>query len=258
MLHTGELVSLILGYVSSFAFLFVCLPQLYVNYKNKNTEALRFYLVFLWLSGDIFSIISCKIKNNSYLIIYIGYVHIIFDCIFILQIMYYRYLDIESTEYITLHDSQSTFESTCYKLMRYNIFYKIFNKTELSLIFTSMLITVITYSISGIVVAEMLGWISTCIFICSRIPQIYLNFHRKSVYGLSKIAFFMLMFSNMSFLVSLLIYTIDLESDHDKMTYLLKNIQWIIGSFLSFLFDLILMYQFIVYKIFDTYLQIEE
>lgn len=54
MLHIGELISLILGYISSFAFFFVCLPQLYVNYKNKNTNALSFYLIILWLSGDIY------------------------------------------------------------------------------------------------------------------------------------------------------------------------------------------------------------
>ncbi len=258
MLHIGELISLILGYISSFAFFFVCLPQLYVNYKNKNTNALSFYLIILWLSGDIFSIISCKIKNNSYLIVYIGYVHIVFDCIFILQIIYYRYLELEFIEYLSIDDSQSTFEATCYKIMRYNILYKLFNKTELSLMLASILITIITYSISGIIVAELLGWVSTCIFICSRIPQIFLNFNRKSVYGLSKLAFFMLMFSNSCFLVSLLIYMIDLPDQPAKFTYLLNNMQWIIGSSLSFVFDLILMYQFIVYDIQSTYMYIPD
>jgi hypothetical protein len=55
-----------------------------------------------------------------------------------------------------------------------------------------------------------------------------------------------------------LIYMIDLPDQPAKFTYLLNNMQWIIGSSLSFVFDLILMYQFIVYDIQSTYMYIPD
>lgn len=301
----GELLSVIFGYLSTVAFLFVCIPQFYLNYKQENTVALSFYLVYLWFIGDIASVISCKIKENSYIIIYIGYFHIFFNILFLVQILYYRHYNYEnfyqallssdcysSSEYHSASEQEHIYtdlsqishilqqhetnqstqsnnennnvnnnvnnnhilhqyasESNIYT--KYHSFYNkiiiLFNPLELYLIILSTLFLVITYNISGPLIAEILAWLSTLIFVLSRIPQIYLNYKRQSVEGLSTLAFSMLLFSNISFLLSIVLSLLDIKEHKHQAEYVLNNFQWIFGSSTSFLFDLIIVYQFVLY-----------
>ena len=98
-----------------------------------------------------------------------------------------------------------------------------------------------------IYIADIIGWSATCIFMIARIPQIVLNFKRKSTKGLSLMSFIIINIANFFFLMSILILLYDLPQS-DYITHILKNIQWIVGSSSTTLFDAVIFYQFIRYK----------
>jgi uncharacterized protein with PQ loop repeat len=88
----GQQLSYIFSIISNILFIFVFMPQLYKNYKNKNAEAISLSLLYCLILGDIFSIISANYKQLNLVIIYSAIFHIFLDLIIVGQIIYYRYL----------------------------------------------------------------------------------------------------------------------------------------------------------------------
>jgi uncharacterized protein with PQ loop repeat len=258
---TGGTLSWIFGNISTFLWLFVFLPSFYKNYKLKNSTAVSFSLVFLWMIGDIFSVLSAEAKDLESVIIYIGIFHIVFDIIFLLQILYYRKKNQNEN---TLEETNPFLEETNPFLEETNPFLEEINSENVNqflskkeiiciLIFTSLFVIfkVILLSLphnsnSSHLVADIIGWASTFIFMASRIPQIILNNKRKSVEGLSLVSFIIINFANWFFVASILIKLIDI--DKEKYThFIINNLQWIIGGLATTLFDIVILIQFIVY-----------
>lgn len=157
------------------------MPQLYINFKNQSSEAISLSLILLWIVGDIFSMISAQAKGISYTVIYIAWYHIVLGGLFAIQILYYRALNKSySSETVPL------LWDTIEEQEQLQILYsneKIFLAVSISSIICTFFIIEIPY------IADIIGWISTFIFIGSRIPQIYLNYQRKSTEGLSIYSF---------------------------------------------------------------------
>ena len=235
--------SWIFSIISNGLFLFVFIPTLYLNYKNKSGDAISFSLVYCLLLGDLFSMTSAIYKNVNPVIIYSAMFHIFLDLIVIIQIIYYRRinsnLDLEESEHLlnTNYD---------YNYIEFTFLYL----TKLEFIF--VLISTISLISSQICMkyinlADLLAWVSTFIFILARIPQIRLNYTRRSTDGLSLVSFIIINICNFFFLMSILILLIDIPSEK-HIDYLIYNLQWITGSTCTVLFDIIIFYQFMVYR----------
>lgn len=234
---SGEILSNILGFWSSIVWFFVLIPQLVVNYKIKNSEAISLSLILLWIIGDIFSIISAQAKGISYTIIYIGLYHIVLGILFTVQIIYYRYLNKYPRGYDRVPLIWEMEEQERLQILYPNE--KIFLTVSVSSITFSLFIINQPY------IADLIGWISTFIFIGSRIPQIYLNYQRKSTQGLSVYSFILVNIANLLFLSSILVNLCDTL---DTPIFIINNLQWILGSSTTVFFDLIIFYQFQIYK----------
>jgi solute carrier family 66 (lysosomal lysine-arginine transporter), member 1 len=234
---SGEILSNILGVLSSVVWFFVLMPQLYINFKNQTSEAISLSLILLWIVGDIFSMISAQAKGISYTVIYIAWYHIILGGLFAMQIIYYRALNKRySSETVPLIWETIEDNEPLQILYRNE---KIFLATAVSTTICSLFIINQPY------IADIIGWISTFIFIGSRIPQIYLNYQRKSTEGLSIYSFILINVANLLFLTSILVNLCDTL---DTTTFIIENLQWILGSSTTVLFDLIIFYQFQLYQ----------
>lgn len=235
---SGEILSNLLGILSSIVWFFVLMPQLYINFKNQSSEAISLSLILLWIVGDIFSMISAQAKGISYTVIYIAWYHIVLGGLFAIQILYYRALN-KSYSSETVPLMWDTIEEQA----QLQILYpkeKIFLATAVSSTILSLFIIEIPY------MADLIGWMSTFIFIGSRIPQIYLNYQRKSTEGLSIYSFILINVANLLFLASILVNLCDTL---ETTTFIIENLQWILGSSTTVLFDLIIFYQFQLYQI---------
>lgn len=89
--------------------------------------------------------------------------------------------------------------------------------------------------------AQVFGYISAVLYLCSRIPQILLNFKRKSCDGVSFLFFLFACLGNITFIFSILIVS------HDPK-YIELNLSWLLGSAGTLLMDLTIFTQFFVYN----------
>jgi solute carrier family 66 (lysosomal lysine-arginine transporter), member 1 len=87
-----------------------------------------------------------------------------------------------------------------------------------------------------------IGWGSGVIYMSSRIPQIYKNFKRKSVEGLSPLMFIAAILGNATYGISLLT-RLPITSE-----YIVAKLPFLLGSLGTMFFDTTILCQFLVYK----------
>lgn len=238
-IEIGKVLSNVFNIASMITWMFVFIPQILTNIKNKSTEAISFYFLFCWLMGDLFSIQSASNLNLNEVIVYNGWLHVFFDVILIMQWFYYSYKfnfdnDALAESVLLLSYSQAVRQP------------KTIVKKEFLLvcgIIFQFIINVCMYNYINCkkTLAVLVGWGATCVFFFSRIPQICRNYKRKSVQGLSLVTFFLISIANNMFLISILVQMIDVQ---DKYAFILTNLQWIVGILLSDVVDIIILYQF--------------
>ncbi|CAH8451172.1 unnamed protein product [Heterobilharzia americana] len=90
-------------------------------------------------------------------------------------------------------------------------------------------------------VGYTLGWISTCLYLFSRLPQLFRNWKRKSTVGLSLFMFYMTVTGNLS-------YGAQIFLSSTERNYLIRAVPWIIGSFGVVLLDMFILFQFCLYR----------
>ena len=88
--------------------------------------------------------------------------------------------------------------------------------------------------------AQFFGWICAFLYLGSRVPQILLNFRRKSCDGISFLFFMFACLGNMTYVISIL-------SVDTSLRYLWINASWLVGSSGTLLMDLIIFIQFFFY-----------
>ena len=261
-MFTGQQLAWIFSIISNSLWLIVFIPQLYKNYKNKDSQAISLLLLFCLLLGDILAMTSGYLKKLNIVVIYTAVYHIILNLIIICQILYYRKLfyvsnddddEEERRSLLSLSSLSSSFTSSSTSLSTSSsscipcelLFYII------SICFIILTQIFIQFNDNyNIFMGNFLAWIATFIFIFSRIPQILLNFNRKSTEGLSIITFIIANISSMFFMLSILIILYDLDKNQYN-NYIIENIQWIIGGGVTAIFDFVIFYQFYKYRRID-------
>ncbi|GAV29182.1 hypothetical protein PMKS-002664 [Pichia membranifaciens] len=89
--------------------------------------------------------------------------------------------------------------------------------------------------------AQTFGWLCAMLYLGSRIPQILLNFERKSCDGISFLFFLFACLGNVTYVVSILAVS-------TGRNYLLVNSSWLIGSSGTLAEDFIIFCQFFMYN----------
>lgn len=91
------------------------------------------------------------------------------------------------------------------------------------------------------VVAQIFGYLSAVLYLGSRVPQILLNYRRKSCDGVSLLFFLFACIGNLTFIFSVLAVSLERH-------YLLVNASWLIGSAGTLMLDMTIFTQFFVYN----------
>lgn len=110
---------------------------------------------------------------------------------------------------------------------------------------------------------QTFGYLCAVFYLGSRLPQILLNFRRKSTEGVSFLFFLFACIGNLTYVLSILAYSPVCGGDfgrHDEPRcrpgeagrlygrYLLVNLSWLLGSFGTLLLDMCIFAQFFLYK----------
>lgn len=234
-MNTDE-ISFGFGILSVIVWCFVYIPQLIETYKVKTSKALSFYFLILWLWGDALTYLGASLGNASIIVYLSSIYHIIFNIVFISQWAYYYYF----YDYV---DSQ--LEETTPLFFSRNVVYD-FKWKIISASICAISILIIKYLIfiqlQLFTLAIVISWISNIVYIIARVPQLYLNFKRKSMCGLSFSTFVLIFIANNLFLVSLLVQC------NIAINCLEDNSPWIGGLCITTLLDFIIFYQFFLYR----------
>ena len=97
------------------------------------------------------------------------------------------------------------------------------------------------------VLGQVFGYLCAVLYLASRIPQIYLNYQRKAVDGLSLLFFLFACLGNLTYVISIIAY-IPNDADNGKWTpeisrkywrYITINASWLLGSVGTLFLDMI-------------------
>ncbi|PYI12159.1 PQ loop repeat protein [Aspergillus sclerotiicarbonarius CBS 121057] len=109
---------------------------------------------------------------------------------------------------------------------------------------------------------QVFGYLCAVLYLGSRLPQILLNYRRKSTDGVSLLFFLFACIGNLTYVLSILAYSPVCEHESssrhgrcrpDELAslygqYILVNLSWLIGSFGTLLLDMCIFIQFFLYQ----------
>lgn len=104
---------------------------------------------------------------------------------------------------------------------------------------------------------QVFGYLCAVLYLGSRLPQILLNYKRKSTDGVSFLFFLFACIGNLTYVLSILAYSPVCErTRHCKDgelgklygRYILVNLSWLIGSFGTLFLDMVIFLQFFLYQ----------
>jgi solute carrier family 66 (lysosomal lysine-arginine transporter), member 1 len=105
---------------------------------------------------------------------------------------------------------------------------------------------------------QIFGYICALLYLGSRIPQLLLNYRRKSTEGISMLFFLFACIGNLTYVLSIVAYAPPCwrtkggcdagQSGREYGTYIAVNLSWLIGSFGTLLLDLAVFVQFFIYQ----------
>ncbi|KAL2201004.1 PQ loop repeat-domain-containing protein [Corynascus similis CBS 632.67] len=104
---------------------------------------------------------------------------------------------------------------------------------------------------------QVFGWLCAVLYLGSRLPQLLLNWRRKSTEGVSVLFFLFACLGNLTYVLSILVFEPRCEGDdgcrpgeaaHIFWKYILVNLSWLAGSAGTLLLDLGIFVQFFLYS----------
>lgn len=108
------------------------------------------------------------------------------------------------------------------------------------------------------VLGQVFGYLCTVAYIASRLPQLILNYRRKTTDGLSMLFFLFACLGNITYVLSIFAYEPHChghkgrcapgEASHIYGRYILVNLSWLAGSLVTLVLDLCVFAQYFIYS----------
>lgn len=106
------------------------------------------------------------------------------------------------------------------------------------------------------VLGQFFGYLCAVFYIASRVPQLILNYRRKTTEGLSMLFFIFACLGNVTYVLSIFAY--EPQCKHDKCKpgeagriygrYMLLNLSWLAGALVTLFMDLVVFCQYFYYS----------
>lgn len=277
---TSQTVSGISGSISIACWVIVFVPQIYENFYRKSADGLSQLFVVLWLVGDVFNLVGAIMQKLLPTMIILAAYYTVADIILWLQCLWYGPEEKVDPVHLSpanpmnenvlqdvFHENQPLLQSqgtaaglveTAEDLLNTEV--QAVRKNYLhdgvivsAVILTGFLSWYISYcqnpphgkpeppNLEVNWLGQAFGYLSAVLYLGSRVPQILLNFERKSCEGISFLFFLFACLGNSTFILSVLAISFDKQ-------YLILNASWLIGSIGTLAMDFIIFAQFFAYN----------
>lgn len=224
-------ISYILSTISLVFYSIVYVPQFYVIYKSKSSSGISFWMLLLWSQADILSLIGTILLHMSLSIIIIGWYHYFIGALMIIVVLFYvdKYTidDIEHGKHLSGKHLSGRFIKQCLA-------------TVLFLVLNTVVCITLQLTIDKPYdeMGAILGWITMVFYSVGRLPQIWLNYKRKSTEGLSLLMYIFTMCGNSIYLAVITIDPLNIN----------MNLPWIINCVITILMDIFVIFQHYYYN----------
>ncbi|XP_071840417.1 lysosomal amino acid transporter 1 homolog isoform X2 [Apostichopus japonicus] len=269
-----QMAGFIIGLISIGFWIVVFFPQFYEAYKNGAVDqALSPLFLIMWLLGDISNLTGCLLSGQLPTQIYVAYYYIFMDVCILSQFLYYKIKNRHRTVRAYEPDpiNRPTYSSTAQVEPRHVIYcclvFSAFYGTSLlswpqgpqiksghhigagrSLLSYEEQTCMVYFGQSGDcmftdsedLIGYIFGVVSGICYFMSRSPQLYKNFKRKSVEGISIFMFIITVLGNLTYGLSVIL-------EDTSLVFLCRHLPWLVGSIGTLVFDVSLLLQFAVY-----------
>lgn len=284
----AQAVSGITGSISLACWIIVFAPQIYENFRRRSAEGLSLEFVILWLAGDVFNVLGSILQGVLPTMIILAIYYTLADILLLWQCLVYGHgksadpihlspanpLNEDVLETALSREYEEVEEEEASLLNQ--------RKPETGSSLGSFLLKTLMVSLvilAGLIgwyisyareenyrrahpghpprkpqelvydpLAQFFGWLCAVFYLGSRVPQILLNYKRKSCEGISFMFFLFACLGNLTYVVSIL--SIDISR-----YYLWVNASWLAGSLGTLALDFTIFVQFFLYNENDSYLE---
>ncbi|XP_056895986.1 lysosomal amino acid transporter 1 homolog isoform X2 [Takifugu flavidus] len=247
-----DMASIYLGLLSILCFMVSSIPQCYSSCKTGNmNRALSIWFLLLWLGGDSCNLIGSFLADQLPLQTYTA-IYYVFADLGMLSLYFYYKIKNKMAENRTVLLAVGMIcvigSSTSWVVLPGFSNHQQINPSVLrsrTLLSTTDYAAVKSFPPKEIV-GFSIGSVSSVLYLCSRLPQIFTNFKRKSTEGVSYFLFALVILGNTLYGLSILLKNPDW--DQGEKSYLVHHLPWLIGSLGTLTLDLIISLQFMIYR----------
>ncbi|XP_068605910.1 lysosomal amino acid transporter 1 homolog [Brachionichthys hirsutus] len=246
-----DMASVYLGLLSILCFMVSSLPQYYSSCKTGNMDqAISVWFLLLWLSGDSCNLLGSFLAQQLPLQAYTAIYYVAADLLMLAMFFYYRINKTRENGRVlhmvggvcVLGFTVSFVLLPGLDMEREMIPSGFRSRALLSTSDASLIKEFTPVEIAGFCI----GSVSSMLYLCSRVPQMYTNFKRKSTEGVSFFLFALVILGNTTYGLSVLLKNPD--DGQGEISYVVHHLPWLIGSLGTLTLDLFISSQFILYR----------
>lgn len=249
-----DMASVILGLLSIVCFMVSSLPQYYSSCRTGNMDqALSIWFLLLWLSGDTCNLVGSFLADQLPLQTYTAIYYVLADILMLGLYFYYKAKNKFSTNNGTLNafgvlcllgmSSLAALSGSDLDKQAPPVGHG--SRTLLSVSEESHALELTPFTTKEII-GFAIGSVSSVMYLCSRLPQIYTNYKRKSTEGVSFFLFALVILGNTTYGLSVLLKNPDYGQGEGS--YVIHHLPWLIGSLGTLSLDVFISFQFMVYN----------
>ncbi|KAF8437785.1 PQ loop repeat-domain-containing protein [Terfezia claveryi] len=255
----------ITGSISISCWVIVFSPQIIVNFRRGSADGLSLTFLVIWLLGDVFNVLGAVLQGVLPTMVILAIYYTLADIVLLGQCLYYKCKAARYHLPAPVTSSDAHVHQHHSEIVHFTI---LFNTTAIVMVclagIVGWLLTPapphssmpddphIKFDVFG----QVFGYLCAVLYLASRIPQIYLNYQRKAVDGLSLLFFLFACLGNLTYVISIIAY-VPYDADNGNWTpeisrqywrYIAINASWLLGSVGTLLLDMIIFVQFFWYR----------
>ncbi|XP_035501646.1 lysosomal amino acid transporter 1 homolog [Scophthalmus maximus] len=247
-----DMASIYLGLLSILCFMGSSLPQYHSSCKNGNMDrALSIWFLLLWLGGDTCNLVGSFLADQLPLQTYTAIYYVIADLLMLALYFYYKLRNRVVESRRVLH----VVGVACILGLPVNLIHlsglgaqqeampSAFRSRGL---LAASDISPVKAFTSKEIIGFSIGSVSSVLYLCSRLPQMYTNFKRKSTEGVSYFLFALVILGNTTYGLSVLLKNPD--DGQGEKSYMIHHLPWLVGSLGTLSLDLMISLQFFIYR----------